>query len=210
MTEERPLYPVEPWRIRELAFDPDLAARNEAIFSLANGHLGLRGNLEEEAGNVAHGTYVNGFFEETPIAYGEAAYGFARNHQVLLNLAEEADRAARRRRARFGIDRRGVERTLTCAPAWSPDGALAIVRRRRRGATARRLVSLCARASRRSTTRDGRGRHGADPDRVGDQRPGAQTGGLDDRASVRTCRRALRTVHREASGTWAPWSSGRG
>lgn len=83
-----PLYPVEPWRIRELGFDLASAARNETVFSLANGHLGLRGNLEEDAGNVAHGTYINGFYEEAPIAYGEAAYGFARNHQVLLNVAD--------------------------------------------------------------------------------------------------------------------------
>ena len=88
MSDQRPLYPIDAWRIRELTFDPAYAARNETIFSLANGHLGLRGNLEEEAGNVAHGTYVNGFFEEAPIAYGEVAYGYAKNHQVLLNVAD--------------------------------------------------------------------------------------------------------------------------
>ena len=50
--DKRPLYPVDPWRIRELTFDPALAARNETIFALANGHVGLRGNLDEDAGNV--------------------------------------------------------------------------------------------------------------------------------------------------------------
>jgi beta-phosphoglucomutase len=88
MTDRRPLYPIDAWRIRELAFDPAFAARNETIFSLGNGHLGLRGNLDEEPGNCAHGTYVNGFYEEAPISYGEAAYGFPRNHQVLLNVAD--------------------------------------------------------------------------------------------------------------------------
>ncbi len=88
MNEDRPLYPVDPWRIRELTFDASHAARNETIFALANGHLGLRGNLEEPAGNVVQGTYVNGFYEETPIVYGETAYGLARNHQVLLNVAD--------------------------------------------------------------------------------------------------------------------------
>ena len=88
MFADRPFYPVDPWRIRELELDPSQAARNETIFSLANGHLGMRGNLEESAGNVVHGTYVNGFYEEAPIAYGEAAFGFARNHQVLLNVAD--------------------------------------------------------------------------------------------------------------------------
>ena len=86
--ELRPLYPVDAWRIREVGFDPANAARNETIFSLANGHLGLRGNLDEDAGNVVHGTYVNGFYEETPITYSEAGYGFAHNHQVLLNVAD--------------------------------------------------------------------------------------------------------------------------
>ena len=28
----------------------------------------MRGNLDEDAGNVVHGTYVNGFYEEAPIA----------------------------------------------------------------------------------------------------------------------------------------------
>ncbi len=86
--DQRPLYPVDAWRIRELTFEPADAGRNETIFSLANGHLGLRGNLDEDAGNVVPGTYVNGFYEEAPIAYGEAAFGYAKNHQVLLNVAD--------------------------------------------------------------------------------------------------------------------------
>ncbi|HEY6570156.1 MAG TPA: beta-phosphoglucomutase [Candidatus Limnocylindrales bacterium] len=85
---EGPIYPVDPWRIRELTFDPALAPRNETIFALGNGHLGMRGNLDEDAGNADHGTYVNGFYEEAPIVYPEGAYGYARNHQVLLNVAD--------------------------------------------------------------------------------------------------------------------------
>ncbi len=88
MGDQRPLYPVDGWRIRELEFVPEQAARNETIFALANGHIGLRGNVEEEAGNIVHGTYVNGFFEEAPIGYGEAAFGFAKHHQVMLNVAD--------------------------------------------------------------------------------------------------------------------------
>ncbi len=82
------LYPVEPWRVREQGFDPANAARSESVFALANGHLGLRGNLEEDAGNAVHGTYLNGFHEEAPIVYPESAYGFARSHQVQLNIAD--------------------------------------------------------------------------------------------------------------------------
>lgn len=87
-TEARPLYPVDPWSIREVAFDADYAARNETIFSLANGRLGLRGNHEEDTGNAIRGTYINGFHETAPIAYGETAYGYPVNHQVLLNVAD--------------------------------------------------------------------------------------------------------------------------
>jgi len=88
MGDRRPIYPIDAWRIRELTLDPAFAARNETIFSLANGHLGLRGNVEEDAGNAIHGTYVNGFFEEAPIEYGEVAHGYPKNHQVLLNVAD--------------------------------------------------------------------------------------------------------------------------
>ncbi len=35
-------YPVDPWIIREASFRPALLPRSESVFSLANGHLGLR------------------------------------------------------------------------------------------------------------------------------------------------------------------------
>jgi hypothetical protein len=66
--------PVDPWANREPAFDPDQAARHETIFALGNGNLGIRGNLEEDAGNVTRGVYVNGFCDEFPISYGESAH----------------------------------------------------------------------------------------------------------------------------------------
>ncbi|HTP60026.1 MAG TPA: glycoside hydrolase family 65 protein, partial [Spirochaetia bacterium] len=82
------IYPPDDWVIREPAFQPALAARNETIFSLANGHLGMRGNFEEGRCIGVAGTYINGFFDETPIVYGEIAYGYARNRQVMLNVAD--------------------------------------------------------------------------------------------------------------------------
>jgi alpha,alpha-trehalose phosphorylase len=78
----------DPWRIVEEGLDPADRAHTESIFALANGHLGLRGNLEEPAGVAVPGTYVNGFFESTPIIYGETAHAFARNHQVMLNVVD--------------------------------------------------------------------------------------------------------------------------
>ncbi len=40
-----PLYPPQAWRITEPSFDP--VRRNETIFSLGNGTIGLRGGFEE-------------------------------------------------------------------------------------------------------------------------------------------------------------------
>jgi alpha,alpha-trehalose phosphorylase len=199
---------VDAWRIRELTFDPAYAARNETIFSLANGHLGLRGNLEEEAGNVAHGTYVNGFFEEVPIAYGETAYGFARNHQVLLNLAD-----GKRMQLHVGDDpfdlgtgtieayersldlRTGV---LTRSVRWrAPGGTVVEV-------DTRRLVSL-TRPSIAAIQFAVTVVAGAAPIRIVsgiNARARNQDASEDPRVGAHLPEGSLRTVHREASGTW--------
>ena len=38
-------YPVEPWHVRELGLDMSMLAQSESVFALANGHVGVRGNL---------------------------------------------------------------------------------------------------------------------------------------------------------------------
>ena len=80
--------PVESWSVRETSFNPGAAGRAETIFSLGNGRIGMRGNFEEGFGNRIEGTYINGFYEETPIIYGESAYGFAKNRQVMINVVD--------------------------------------------------------------------------------------------------------------------------
>jgi len=40
-------FPVEPWTVRETRFDLDLLAQSESLYALSNGHIGLRGNLDE-------------------------------------------------------------------------------------------------------------------------------------------------------------------
>ena len=82
------IYPAEPWAVREHVYDSSQAARNATIFSLANGHLGLRGDAEEDSAAAMRGTYINGFYEEAPIEYGEVAHGYAKNHQTMLNVAD--------------------------------------------------------------------------------------------------------------------------
>jgi len=48
----------------------------ETIFSLANGHFGVRAN-DPITGNPITGTLINGFYETAPITYGEAGIGYA-------------------------------------------------------------------------------------------------------------------------------------
>ncbi|HUJ73598.1 MAG TPA: glycoside hydrolase family 65 protein, partial [bacterium] len=84
----RPQNLAETWVIRETSPEPAQTARFETIFSLGNGALGMRGNFEEPFPGAVAGTYLNGFYEETPIIYGEIAYGYAKNRQVMLNVAD--------------------------------------------------------------------------------------------------------------------------
>ena len=46
MTPE-PRHPVEPWALVEEGVDIDRLAQAESLFALSNGHIGLRGNLDE-------------------------------------------------------------------------------------------------------------------------------------------------------------------
>lgn len=80
--------PTEPWLVRETAFDPTTIAHGETIFTVANGFLGLRGNLDEAYPAYQHGTFLNGFYETVPISYPEDAYGYARTDQEMLSVPD--------------------------------------------------------------------------------------------------------------------------
>lgn len=86
----KPIYPDDEWKIIEEKFDLENNYRNETIFAIANGYLGMRGNFEEEYGGPIgtglEGTYINGFYESEAINYPEAAYGFAEKSQTMLNV----------------------------------------------------------------------------------------------------------------------------
>ncbi len=76
------------WRIAEPGCDIHRIDKYETLFALGNGNLGLRGDFEEKVPAFHRGTYINGFFEKEPIAYGETAYGYAENHETILNLPD--------------------------------------------------------------------------------------------------------------------------
>ncbi|MCE5256025.1 MAG: beta-phosphoglucomutase [Spirochaetaceae bacterium] len=77
-------------RIVQGTWAADKVALWESLFTIANGHFGLRGSDEERRHAAFPGTLVNGFFEKKPINYGEWAYGYAKNHETILNVANVA------------------------------------------------------------------------------------------------------------------------
>ncbi|MBY0241721.1 MAG: glycoside hydrolase family 65 protein [Burkholderiaceae bacterium] len=83
-------YPLDPWCIRETAFDTASHFLDETLFALGNGYIGLRGTHEEgytgPRGTSLDGTYLNGFYESEAIHYPENAYGLARTNQFMLNV----------------------------------------------------------------------------------------------------------------------------
>ena len=81
-----PAYSVEPWQVRETHLDRELLARSESIFALSNGHLGLRGNLDEGDPHAMPGTYLNSFYELRPLPYAEGGYGYPESGQTIVNV----------------------------------------------------------------------------------------------------------------------------
>jgi alpha,alpha-trehalose phosphorylase len=82
----RPSYAVEPWSVREPALDLEALAQTESVFALSNGHIGLRGNLDEGEPFGLPGTYLNSFFELRPLPYAEAGYGYPESGQTIVNV----------------------------------------------------------------------------------------------------------------------------
>ena len=79
-------------------------ARNETLFTTGNGNLGFRGDTEEAFGAQHKGTYINGFYDSEPIQYGETAYGYAKNHETILNLPDPKRIELSVDKNRFGLD----------------------------------------------------------------------------------------------------------
>jgi len=77
---------IEPWAVAEPSLRLDLLAQTETIFALSNGHIGLRGNLDEGEPHVVPGTYLNGFFETLPLPYAERGYGYPEEGQSLIDV----------------------------------------------------------------------------------------------------------------------------
>ncbi|MCD9624148.1 glycoside hydrolase family 65 protein [Rhabdothermincola salaria] len=80
------VFQVEPWSITERQLTFDHLAQTESIFALSNGHVGIRGNLDEGEPHGTPGTYLNAFFETLPLPYAEGGYGYPEEGQTLINV----------------------------------------------------------------------------------------------------------------------------
>ncbi|HTU97391.1 MAG TPA: glycoside hydrolase family 65 protein [Solirubrobacteraceae bacterium] len=83
---EHPAFPVEPWAVRETELHLDNLAQTESVFALSNGHIGLRGNLDEGEPYGIPGTYLGGFYEIRPLPYAEAGFGYPEDGQTVVNV----------------------------------------------------------------------------------------------------------------------------
>ncbi|HEX2053972.1 MAG TPA: glycosyl hydrolase family 65 protein [Actinomycetota bacterium] len=81
-----PEFQVEPWSVRESILNLNALAETESLFALANGHLGLRANLDEGEPYGLPGTYLNSFYEYRPLPSAEPGYGDPESGQSIINV----------------------------------------------------------------------------------------------------------------------------
>jgi alpha,alpha-trehalose phosphorylase len=81
-----PSFVLEPWAVRESRLDLDILAQTESVFALSNGHIGLRGNLDEGEPHGLPGTYLNAFYDVRHLPYPEGGYGFPEAGQAVVNV----------------------------------------------------------------------------------------------------------------------------
>src|SRR4051812_40303454 len=85
---DHPAFSVGPWTLQERRLDLDMLAQGESVFALGNGHLGLRGNLDEGEPSAVPGTYLDGLYELRPLPYAEAGYGYPESGQTVVNVTD--------------------------------------------------------------------------------------------------------------------------
>lgn len=86
MTPDPRPFTVEPWSVRETTLALDALGQTESVFALSNGHIGLRGNLDEGDPHATPGTYLNSFYERRPLPYAEGGYGYPESGQTIINV----------------------------------------------------------------------------------------------------------------------------
>ncbi|QIS04147.1 family 65 glycosyl hydrolase [Nocardia brasiliensis] len=81
-------FEVDPWQLRWCGLDLAALRRAESIFALSNGHIGVRGTLDEGEPVGEPGTYLNGFYEKRRLPYAEVGYGYPEQGQTIVNVTD--------------------------------------------------------------------------------------------------------------------------
>jgi len=79
-------FPYDPWQVRETAVDLKHNQFKESVFSLGNGYLAIRGEVEEglSASDGFEGTYLYGVFETEPVTHYWKRGGFVQESSRLV------------------------------------------------------------------------------------------------------------------------------
>ncbi|GAA3520612.1 glycosyl hydrolase family 65 protein [Aeromicrobium panaciterrae] len=85
---DRARFPADEWRLVEKHINPADLGTTETLFSVGNGYLGMRGNVDEGRDSFSHGTFINGFHETWQIHHAEEAFGFAKVGQTIVNAPD--------------------------------------------------------------------------------------------------------------------------
>jgi alpha,alpha-trehalose phosphorylase len=83
-----PRFDTQPWTLPLRDAERGTLGAVESIFTLANGHMGLRGTLEEGEPRARPGTYLNGVYEERPLPHAEVGYGYPESGQTVVNVTD--------------------------------------------------------------------------------------------------------------------------
>ena len=83
---EHPAFTVEPWAVRESELNLEVLAQSESVFALSNGHIGIRGNLDEGEPYGLPGTYLNSVYELRPLPHPEGGFGYPESGQTVINV----------------------------------------------------------------------------------------------------------------------------
>ncbi|PHD42099.1 family 65 glycosyl hydrolase [Bacillus toyonensis] len=79
------------WYISSTTFKEKELTKEESLYMLGNGYVGVRGNFEEEypeSLTSIRGTYLNAFHDITKISYGEKLHAFPETQQKLVNVID--------------------------------------------------------------------------------------------------------------------------
>ncbi|TGA95935.1 glycoside hydrolase family 65 protein [Sporolactobacillus shoreae] len=79
------------WQMSDESLNQKQLLVDESLFALGNGYLGVRGNFEEgypENYQTIRGAYVNAFYDQATINYGEKAFGYPETKQKIMNVID--------------------------------------------------------------------------------------------------------------------------